>query len=113
MRTLIFRTMRCCFHNVVISSVSVIQLLKNRYTRKVCFEIHCQFLCRVCSASRCARVSSFCWLEVFRRRLFLERSQSSTCQHVALVSAATELAGEFKDAFEESDRVNKVFLEFG
>ena len=34
-------------------------------------------------------------------------------QHVALVFASTELAGEFKAAFDEADRVNKVFLEFG
>ena len=34
-------------------------------------------------------------------------------QHVALVFASSELAGEFKVAFEEADRVNKVFLEFG
>ena len=34
-------------------------------------------------------------------------------QHAALVFASTELAGEFKDAFEEADRVNKVFQEFG
>ena len=34
-------------------------------------------------------------------------------QHVALVFASTEPAGEFKVAFEEADRVNKVFLEFG
>ena len=34
-------------------------------------------------------------------------------QHAALVFASTELAGEFKDAFAEADRVNKVFLELG
>ena len=34
-------------------------------------------------------------------------------QHVALVFASTQLAGEFKVAFEEADRVNKVILEAG
>ena len=36
-----------------------------------------------------------------------------TVQHVALVFASTELAGEFKVALEEADRMNKVILEAG
>ena len=34
-------------------------------------------------------------------------------QPVALVFASTEPASEFQDAFEEADRVTKVFLKFG
>ena len=39
--------------------------------------------------------------------------EDPTVQHVALVFASTELAGEFKVAFEEADRVNKMILEAG
>ena len=39
--------------------------------------------------------------------------EDPTVQHVALVFASTELAGEFKVAFEEADRVNTVILEAG
>ena len=53
----------------------------------------------MCSAVRCVRVSSF-------------GAIPNKVQHFALVFASTERAGEFQDAFEEADRLNRVFLEY-
>ena len=94
------------------------ELRKNKFTRKVRFELRVESGFGWFAHFYAVRAPPFGVLVPLRvagwKFYVIDCSlDDPTVQHVALVFASTELAGEFKVAFEEADRVNKMILEAG